>query len=78
VEIYGRHGEKNGTMLKILKEYYTDNIAYVKISNKLSDSTEVTKGHRQGCSLQFYLILSGKNSGPLEEELVPWDRFWSF
>ena len=29
--------EINGTVLKILKEYYTDNIAYVKIGNELSD-----------------------------------------
>ena len=38
--------EINGTILKILKEYYTDYVAYVKIDNELSDPSEVTKGHR--------------------------------
>jgi Reverse transcriptase (RNA-dependent DNA polymerase). len=40
--------EINGTILKVLKEYYTDNIEYVKIGN---DTIEVTKGLIQGCSL---------------------------
>ena len=40
--------EINGTILKILKEYYTDNVAYVKIGNESSDQIEVTKGLRQG------------------------------
>ena len=31
-----------------LKEYYTDNVAYVKIGNELLDPIEVTKGLRQG------------------------------
>ena len=49
--------ETNGTILKILKEYYTDNVAYLKISNEFSDPIEVKKDLRQGCSLfQFYLI----------------------
>ena len=41
----------NGTILNILKEYYTDNVAYAKIGNELSDPIQVTKGLRQGCSL---------------------------
>ena len=32
----------NGTILKMLKEYYADNVAYVKIGNELSDQIEVT------------------------------------
>ena len=47
--------EINGTILNILKEYYTDN-AYVKIGNELSDPIEVTKGLRQGCSLSPILF----------------------
>ena len=46
----------NGTILKILKEYYTYNVAYVKIGNELSDPIEVTKGLRQGCSLSPILF----------------------
>ena len=38
--------EINGTILKILKEYYTDNVAYVKIGNELSDLIKITKGLR--------------------------------
>ena len=46
----------NGTILNILKEYYTDNVAYVKIGNELSDPIEVTKGLRQGCGLSPILF----------------------
>ena len=63
--------EINGRILKILKEFYTDNVAYSKIGNELSDPIEVTKGLRQGCSISpilFNMYLE-KNSGPLEEEL---------
>ena len=48
--------EINGTILKILKDYYTDNVAYVKIGNELSDTIEVTKGFRQGCSFPQILF----------------------
>ena len=34
--------EINGTILNTLKEYYTGNVAYVKIGNDLSDTIEVT------------------------------------
>ena len=49
--------EINGTMLNILKEYYTDHVAYLKIGNELSDPFEVTKGLRQGCSLSPILLI---------------------
>ena len=63
--------EINRTILKILKEFYTDNVAYVKIGNELSDPIEVTKGLRPGYSLSpisfnIYLV---ENSESLEEEL---------
>ena len=34
----------------------TDNVAYVKIGNELSDPIEFTKGLRQGCSLSQILF----------------------
>ena len=46
----------NGTILHILKEYYTENVAYAKIGNELSDPIEVTKGLRQGRSLSTILF----------------------
>ena len=46
----------NGRILNILKEYYTDNVAYAKIGNELSDPIQVTKGLRQGCSLSPMLF----------------------
>ena len=49
--------ELNGTILKILKEYYTDDVAYIKIGNGLSDPIEVTKGFRHGCSLSPILFI---------------------
>ena len=57
--------------LKTLKEYYTDNVAYVKIGIELSDPIEVTKGLRQGCSLSpiLFNIYLEKTCGPLEEEM---------
>ena len=36
MEIYGRHGDK-WSNIKDIKEYYTDNVAYVKIGNELPD-----------------------------------------
>ena len=33
----------NGTILRILKEYYNVNVAYVKIGNELSEPIEVAK-----------------------------------
>jgi len=43
--------EVNETILMILEQYYTDNVAYVKIGNELSEPIKVTKGLRQCCSL---------------------------
>ena len=40
--------EINRTILNILKEYYTVNVAYVKIGNRLSDAIEVTKSLTRG------------------------------
>ena len=48
--------EINGTILKILNQYYTDNIAYAKIINELSNPIEVTKVLRKVCSLSSILF----------------------
>jgi len=48
--------EINGTILKILNQYYTDNIAYAKIINELSNPIEVTKVLRKVCSLSPILF----------------------
>ena len=56
IHYYCTYMEINGTMLKILKECYTDNVAYVEIENELSDPIEVTKSLRRGCSLSPILF----------------------
>ena len=57
--------EIKGIILKVLKEYFTDNVAHVKIGNKLSEPIKVTKGLSH---ILFHIYL--ENSGSLEEELL--------
>ena len=46
----------NGVILRMLKEYYTDNVSYAKIDNELSVPIQVTKGLMQVCSLSPILF----------------------
>ena len=62
--------EVNGTILKIFNEYYTDNVAYVKIGNELSKPIKITKGIRQDCSLSPILF----NIYPKKKTLDHWKK----
>ena len=59
----------NGTILKILKEYYTENVAYIKNDNELSKliTLKATK-HFNFSPIVFNIYLE-RNSRSLEEEL---------
>ena len=60
--------EINGTILMTLKEYCIDNYVYGKIDNELSNSVELTKGLRLGCSL-FPTLFNIYMERTLEEEM---------
>ena len=48
--------EINWTILRLLKEYYTYNVIYLKIGNKLSEPIKFTEELRQGSSLSQILF----------------------
>ena len=55
--------EINGTILNILKEYYTDNVACVKIGNEVLDLIEIQKAlGKVAVFLQMYLIFIWKKT----------------
>ena len=56
--------EINGTILKILKEYYTDTVTMSKLVINYQYQLKLQKTLDN-----FIYYLSGKNSGSLEEEL---------
>ena len=56
--------EINETTLMILKDYYSDNVAYVKIVIQLSNPIEVSKAlNKVAVFLQFY-------------SLFIWEKIW--
>ena len=61
--------EINLTVIKVLKEYYTDNFAYDTIGNGLFELIRDTKGPRQGSSLSSFLF-----NICLERTLVHWKK----
>ena len=61
--------EINGAVLRILKECYIDNVAYIRIGKELLEPIKVIKGLRQGFNLSPILF-----NIHLEKIVVHWKK----